>query len=362
MNIIRLRSSGALRVIPPNPALLPFKTAGHSLFSTRLKYSYSQDLSSCMKGIEKYTKRFFNSSRATFALSTEMKKFKPKTHGLRFRVLTSREGLHRGRPVIKLTKGKRRISGRCRKTGRITVRGRGGGAKRLYRLISFKRKELFGEFEVVRLEYDPNRSTRIALVKATGELGAKRLSTSFELQEYKFSREENQKLYDLQNECNNQDLNKQSQDPHVAVPLNDFQGRKQYTTYLGDPLRPPPLFHKLDLSPLSSGSCSDAIVRRLSELVKARQYAQELKSLPSPSAPGTLRYALLPHSLDVGTKIVCGPHARIEVGNNVPLKYIPTGVEIFNVDLYPNRGGQIVRSAGTSALVLDSRTGTFLYR
>ena len=51
----------------------------------------------------------------------------------------------------------------------------------MYRFIAFKRREIVGEFEVVRLEYDPNRTARIALIKATGDLGPVRLSTAAEM-------------------------------------------------------------------------------------------------------------------------------------------------------------------------------------
>jgi len=88
---------------------------------------------------------------------------KPKTPGQRFEV-KSRQELHKGRPEKSLTVSHHNKKGRnC--YGRITSRRRGGGHKRHYRLIDFKREKLDMSCEVLRLEYDPNRSANIALVQ-----------------------------------------------------------------------------------------------------------------------------------------------------------------------------------------------------
>lgn len=97
-----------------------------------------------------------------------MKAFKPTSPGIRSRLITSREGLWKGKPYKPLTKGLTKKGGRSGGTGRITVRHRGGGHKRLYRTIDFKRR-LFGLTGVVRrIEYDPNRTAHIALVDYEG--------------------------------------------------------------------------------------------------------------------------------------------------------------------------------------------------
>eukprot|EP00238_Polyblepharides_amylifera_P014303 CAMPEP_0196587750 /NCGR_PEP_ID=MMETSP1081-20130531/58492_1 /TAXON_ID=36882 /ORGANISM="Pyramimonas amylifera, Strain CCMP720" /LENGTH=280 /DNA_ID=CAMNT_0041910025 /DNA_START=457 /DNA_END=1299 /DNA_ORIENTATION=+ len=92
-----------------------------------------------------------------------MKVYNPTTPGFRGRVITRRDDLWKGKPFKKLTQGKTRISGKNNK-GRTTVWWRGGGHKRLYRIIDFKR-QMFGlQGTVRRIEYDPNRSGRIALI------------------------------------------------------------------------------------------------------------------------------------------------------------------------------------------------------
>lgn len=90
-------------------------------------------------------------------------KSKPTSPGVRHRVQVRHEGLHKGDPYRPLTTSKNRISGRNNK-GRITVRHRGGGAKRLYRSIDFLRNKDGIEAKVERVEYDPNRSAHIALL------------------------------------------------------------------------------------------------------------------------------------------------------------------------------------------------------
>lgn len=119
--------------------------------------------------------------------------------------------------------------------GRITVRHRGGGHKRLYRLIDFKRDKHGIPARVASIEYDPNRSARIALL-----------------------------VY----------------------------------------------------------------------------------------ADGEKRYIIAPLGLRVGDTVMSGPDAEIHVGNALPLERIPLGTQVHNVELYPGRGGQLVRAAGTSAQVL----------
>src|SRR6202011_2668496 len=98
-----------------------------------------------------------------------LKTFKPSTPGLRQLVIVDRSGLYKGKPVKALTEGKSEKGGR-NNTGRITVRFRGGGHKQTYRVVDFKRRKLDAPAIVERLEYDPNRTAFIALIKyADGE-------------------------------------------------------------------------------------------------------------------------------------------------------------------------------------------------
>jgi large subunit ribosomal protein L2 len=93
-----------------------------------------------------------------------LKKFKPNTPGQRQLVIVDRSGLWKGKPVKNLTEGLSKSGGR-NNAGRITSRRRGGGHKRTYRVIDFKRTKLNVEATVERIEYDPNRTAFIALLK-----------------------------------------------------------------------------------------------------------------------------------------------------------------------------------------------------
>ncbi|EFH11765.1 50S ribosomal protein L2 [Pseudoroseomonas cervicalis] len=99
-----------------------------------------------------------------------LKHFNPVTPSLRGTVLIDRRELYKGKPVKQLTEGKSHSGGR-NNHGRITVRFRGGGHKQSYRMVDFKRRKFDVPATVERLEYDPNRTAFIALVKyEDGEL------------------------------------------------------------------------------------------------------------------------------------------------------------------------------------------------
>src|ERR1700721_3188741 len=93
-----------------------------------------------------------------------LKTFNPTTPGQRQLVMVDRSALYKGKPIKALTEGKRGQGGR-NNTGRITVRFRGGGHKKAYRIVDFKREKIDSPAVVERLEYDPNRTAFIALIK-----------------------------------------------------------------------------------------------------------------------------------------------------------------------------------------------------
>ena len=168
-----------------------------------------------------------------------LKNFKPTTPSQRGLILVDRSGLYKGKPVKTLTEGLTKKGGR-NNTGRITARRRGGGHKRSYRIIDFKRRKFGVSAVVERIEYDPNRSAFIALVKYED---------------------------------------------------------------------------------------------------------------------GELSYILAPQRLNVGDKIESGENVDIRPGNAMPMKNIPVGTIIHNVEMKPGKGGQIARSAGTYVQLIGKDSG-----
>jgi len=160
--------------------------------------------------------------------------YKSYTPGTRNRALSAFSEITKSKPEKSLIKKNHRSKGRNNR-GVITIRHRGGGHKRRYRIIDFRRNKYNAEGTVASIEYDPNRNARIALI------------------------------------------------------------------------------HYQD---------------------------------------GEKRYILHPNKLNVGDKIMAGPESSINIGNNLPLSEIPLGTSIHNIELIPNKGGQIVRSSGTSAKIL----------
>ena len=160
--------------------------------------------------------------------------YKSYTPGTRNRALSSFSEITKTKPEKSLIRKNHRSKGRNNR-GVITIRHRGGGHKKRYRLIDFKRNNYGIKGIVASIEYDPNRNARIALI-------------------------------------------------------NYIDGEK--------------------------------------------------------------RYILHPKNLNIGDTILSGSDSPLNIGNNLPLENIPLGTSIHNIELIPNRGGQIVRAAGTSAKIL----------
>lgn len=168
-----------------------------------------------------------------------LKQFNPTSPGRRQLVLVDKSELHKGRPEKSLVEGLTKSGGRGG-NGRIAVRFRGGGAKRLYRIVDFKRRKFDVPATVERLEYDPNRSAFIALVKY---------------------------------------------------------------------------------------------------------------------ADGELAYILAPQRLKTGDQVIAAEKADVKPGNAMPLRGMPIGTIIHNVEMKPGKGGQIARSAGGYAQLVGRDAG-----
>src|SRR6202167_3001185 len=95
-----------------------------------------------------------------------LKTYNPTTPGIRQLAIVDRSELYKGKPIKALTEGKSSSGGR-NNAGRVTVRFRGGGHKQSYRIIDFKRRKLDMPAKVERIEYDPNRTSFIALIRYT---------------------------------------------------------------------------------------------------------------------------------------------------------------------------------------------------
>ncbi|HEY5779113.1 MAG TPA: 50S ribosomal protein L2 [Terrimicrobiaceae bacterium] len=173
-----------------------------------------------------------------------LKNFRPLTPSSRFKSLPSFSEITKDKPEKALTAVRKRTGGR-NNNGRLTMRHRGGGHKRKYRLVDFKRKKQGMLAEVVAIEYDPNRSARIALLKY---------------------------------------------------------------------------------------------------------------------ADGDKAYILAPVGLAVGAKVNAGESAEPSIGNALPLKSIPLGTAIHNVEIIPGRGAQMVRSAGSQATLANREAGYALVK
>jgi large subunit ribosomal protein L2 len=163
-----------------------------------------------------------------------IKKYNPTTKTLRFKTTLTYEELTTEKPHKALTKGIKKNAGRSTSNGQISVRRKGGGHKRRFREIDFKRNKYDVTAKVESVEYDPNRSSNIALI-----------------------------LY----------------------------------------------------------------------------------------PDGERRYIIAPENIKVGDAIVSGEKAEIRSGNSLPLKNIPVGTNIFNIELHRGKGGQIARSAGATAQI-----------
>lgn len=173
-----------------------------------------------------------------------VKNFKPYSAGRRFMTVASFDEITANKPEASLVERLQKHAGRNQQ-GRRTVRHQGGGHKRLYRLIDFKRNKDGVPAKVATIEYDPNRSARIALL------------------------------------------------------------------------------HYVD---------------------------------------GEKRYILAPNGLKVGDTIMSGPEADIKVGNALPLKNIPVGTMIHNIEMKIAKGGQLVRSAGVAAQLMAKEKDHALLR
>ncbi len=231
-----------------------------------------------------------------------LKKFKPTTPGQRQLVIVDRSGLYKGAPVKALTQGKSATGGR-NNNGRITVRFRGGGHKRSLRTIDFKRRKFDQPATVQRIEYDPNRTGFIALVKyPDGEL-------SYILAPQRLA------AGDTIVAGEHVDVKPGNAMPLGSMPVGTIVHNVELKIGKGGQLA------------RSAGTYTQ-IVGRDQEYVIVRLNSGEQR-------------------LAEGDVVVSGEHVDVKPGNAMPLGSMPVGTIVHNVELKIGKGGQLARSAGT---------------
>ena len=220
-----------------------------------------------------------------------IRRYKPTSPGRRFQTVQAIDEITTREPYKPLVEPLQKSGGR-NNHGELTSWWRGGGHKRQYRVIDFKRDKRDIPGKVATIEYDPNRSARIALVHYVD--GDKRY----------ILQPSGLKVGDTVVAGDNVDIL-----PGNALPLKNIPGR--VTTIEYDPNR----------------SARIALVTY---------------------ADGEKRYILHPMGLKVGDTVISADSADILPGNTLPLRNIPLGTMVHNVELRPGKGGQIARSAGSS--------------
>ncbi|KAG6330547.1 hypothetical protein ID866_8544, partial [Astraeus odoratus] len=222
-------------------------------------------------------------------VETEYKTYKPITPGIRHLKRPINLHLYKGKPIRLLTVPLRRKGGR-NSSGRITVRFRGGGHKRRIRLVDFMRNEP-GEYDVVRIEYDPGRSAHIALIRARG------LKTEG-MAKWKY----------------------------ILAPEGLRAGDVVQSFRSGIP-----------------EDLYKEVFNNQEETVEAKD-----EDIDAAEAERRARYKATTDALAIG--ILSGK--TVKPGNCLPLRLIPTGTVIHCISLNPQGKGILVRSAGTFAQVL----------
>lgn len=230
-----------------------------------------------------------------------LKYWKPTSPGQRFRVTVKRDGIWAGKPKRSLTRGVKRHAGRNDR-GCITMRHQGGGHKKKLRLVDIKRhfEGLTGVVE--RLEYDPNRTGYLALIRYESDA---------------------------------------VQAP--AAPLQSSSPRlpAAATAAGSSSVSSAAAFSSMSAS---HGSTSAMQGSSLATLAAVGQ--------PAGKAHAQYRYMLAPQGLNPGDLVTAGAGAALRAGNTLQLRDIPTGMQIYNLELVPGQGSKLCRAAGCAAVIM----------
>lgn len=267
-------------------------------------------------------------------------------------MITTRENLWRGSPFKPLTHGLMKTGGR-NNSGKVTSWHRGGGAKRLYRCIDFVRSGKQGPGIIERLEYDPNRSSRIALVRHPegrpwypSNIAIPAWSVQLDLfllslQGGRISKA----IFDLK------------------VPMlqdSSLAGYPGSSNFIMQSDCLTSIYHHSKFSRfprpasvLARYKTSFIMGLSLAMLLKGPGICAVMEKDTQATRKDMFSYMLAPQTMKAGDSVLFGPAAPIRIGNTLPLSSIPLGAAIHNVELRPGRGGQMARSAGTSCTLIS---------
>ena len=264
-----------------------------------------------------------------------VRKFKPVTAGTRHKIIGTFDEITTNVPEKSLLSVKKSSGGR-NNSGKMTVRYIGGGHKRMYRNIDFKRTKDGVVATVKTIEYDPNRTARIALlVYADGVKSYIIAPNGLQVGQTVMS------------------------GAGVAPEVGN-------TLYLSEiPLGT--VIHNIELYP-GQGAAMARSAGSYAQLL-AREGKFAIIKLPSGEtrtariallvyADGVKSYIIAPNGLQVGQTVMSGAGVAPEVGNTLYLSEIPLGTVIHNIELYPGQGAAMARSAGSYAQLL-AREGKF---
>lgn len=232
-----------------------------------------------------------------------LKFWKPTSPGQRGRVTIRRTGIWRGGPKRCLARGGAKSGGR-NNSGRITVWHRGGGARKVLRTVDFRRRASEFEGVVERLEYDPGRTSYIALVRH-------KLPTS----------EDTQALLAHVSAARAAALRSGSISGSGGGKAAAVEGAAATSS-----------------SSSSGGSGSSNADEAYLKAVQGL-----LDHLKGPRLPKPFSYILAPQDLKPGDVVSSGEAAPIRPGNMMPLRDIPVGMPIHNLELKPGRGAALCR-------------------
>ncbi|KAK4530002.1 hypothetical protein CCYA_CCYA03G0859 [Cyanidiococcus yangmingshanensis] len=277
----------------------------------------------------------------------KIRRRKPTTPSNRATALIDYSVLYRGRPVKKLTQGLRRSTGGRNNQGRITIWHRGGGHRRLYRIIDFGRRLYAGlPGSVERIEYDPNRSALIALLRYP-------LPDAEEPKEPTVASDLYGGLADALRAS--------------AAPAPAVEPR---LVYLAQGPRGGDVAHgsstESSSGPLLAVSTSRSNValgqndqkerqRALSSSEVVKTNVRILKRRAASRPKTRLSYIICPQGIRIGELLVSRVDSPVEPkpGNACPLRFLPIGTEVHNIEMRPRSGGKLCRAAGTSAQLLE---------